>query len=57
MNLYRLLAQRAADNKGTILTWSDVVVTDSEIVRVRREMESLFAAEWGLRRHGAITVA
>ena len=46
-----------AINKGMILTWADVVVTDSEIVRFRREMESLFAAEWGLRRNGAITVA
>lgn len=46
-----------AIHKGRILTGSDVVVTDSEIVRFRREMESLYAAEWGLRRNSAITVA
>jgi predicted homoserine dehydrogenase-like protein len=39
-----------AINKGTILTWTDVMVADSEIVRFRREMESVFAAEWGLRQ-------
>jgi predicted homoserine dehydrogenase-like protein len=37
-----------AINKGTILTWTDVVVTDSGIIRFRREMESLFAAEFGI---------
>jgi len=46
-----------AIHKGRILTWSDVVVTGGEIVHFRREMDSLYAAEWGLRRHGAITVA
>jgi predicted homoserine dehydrogenase-like protein len=39
---------RAID-KGITLKWTDVVVTDSDIVRFRREMESLFAAEWGIR--------
>ncbi|HLF39055.1 MAG TPA: SAF domain-containing protein [Burkholderiales bacterium] len=38
-----------AIHKGRILTWSDVVVTDGEIVRFRREMESLFAQEMGLK--------
>jgi predicted homoserine dehydrogenase-like protein len=37
-----------AINKGTILTWTDVAVTDSESTRFRREMESLFAQEFGL---------
>jgi predicted homoserine dehydrogenase-like protein len=46
-----------AVGKGTTLGWTDVVATDSDIIRFRREMESLFAAEWGLRRNGAITVA
>ncbi|MGH8660233.1 MAG: SAF domain-containing protein [Burkholderiales bacterium] len=36
-----------AVGKGAIVTWADVVVEDSEIVRVRREMEALFAAEPG----------
>jgi predicted homoserine dehydrogenase-like protein len=39
-----------AINKGMILKWTDVVVTDGEIVRFRREMEALYAAEWGLRK-------
>ena len=39
-----------AINKGMILKWNDVAVTDSEIIRFRREMESLFAAEWGITR-------
>jgi predicted homoserine dehydrogenase-like protein len=46
-----------AINKGTILTWTDVAVTDSEIIRVRREMEALFAAEWGITRLPVGTVA
>jgi predicted homoserine dehydrogenase-like protein len=37
-----------AINKGRILTWTDVVVTDGETVRFRREMEALFAQEFGL---------
>jgi predicted homoserine dehydrogenase-like protein len=39
-----------AINKGVTLTWADVVVTDSDIIRFRREMESLFAAEFGVQR-------
>ena len=39
-----------AINKGMILTWTDVVMPDSEIVSFRREMESLFAAELGVQR-------
>jgi predicted homoserine dehydrogenase-like protein len=39
-----------AINKGMMLTWTDIVAIDSEIVRFRREMETLFAAEWGLRK-------
>jgi predicted homoserine dehydrogenase-like protein len=46
-----------AINKGMILTWTDVVMPDSEIVSFRREMESLFAAEWGIKRLPAVTVA
>jgi predicted homoserine dehydrogenase-like protein len=46
-----------AISKGTILTWSDVVLADSDIIRFRREMESLFAAEWGITRLPAGTVA
>ena len=34
-----------AINKGMMLTWTDIVAIDSEIVRFRREMETLFAAE------------
>ena len=34
-----------AINKGMLLTWTDVVVTDSEMVRFRREMEKTFASE------------
>jgi predicted homoserine dehydrogenase-like protein len=33
---------------GTILTWRDVAAPQAEAARVRREMESMFAAEWGL---------
>jgi len=47
---------RAID-KGRVLTWTDVVVTDGEIVRFRREMEALYAAEWGIARLPAGTVA
>jgi predicted homoserine dehydrogenase-like protein len=46
-----------AIHKGRILTWSDVMVTDGEIVRFRREMESLYAAEWGITRLPVGTVA
>jgi predicted homoserine dehydrogenase-like protein len=46
-----------AINKGMILKWNDVAVTDSEIIRFRREMEALFAAEWGITRLPAGTVA
>jgi hypothetical protein len=35
-----------------ILTWTDVVANDSEIIRFRREMESLFANE--LRVQGSM---
>jgi predicted homoserine dehydrogenase-like protein len=38
-----------AINKGMILTWTDVVVSDGEIVRFRREMEALYAAEFGVQ--------
>ena len=38
-----------AISKGTFLTWNDVVVADNEIVRFRREMEELFAAEFGVQ--------
>ena len=47
---------RAID-KGRILAWTDVLVTDGEIVRFRREMESLYAAEWGITRLPVGTVA
>ena len=33
-----------AAKKGGILTWADVIAEDNEIVRFRREMESLFSA-------------
>jgi len=46
-----------AINKGRVLTWTDVAVTDSEIIRIRREMEALFAAEWGITRLPTGTVA
>ena len=41
-----------AVEKGRILTWTDVVVTDGEIVRFRREMEALYAAEFGVPSSG-----
>jgi predicted homoserine dehydrogenase-like protein len=47
-----------AVSKGTSIAWSDIVAPDSEAARVRRDMEALFAAEWGLRRPepaGAVT--
>jgi hypothetical protein len=40
-----------------MLTWTDIVAIDSEIVRFRREMETLFAAEWGITRLPVGTVA
>jgi predicted homoserine dehydrogenase-like protein len=43
--------------KGDLLTWHDVTAPESEPVLVRREMEALFAHEFGLGRNGAITVA
>lgn len=46
-----------AINKGMLLTWTDMVVTDSETIRFRREMESLFAAEWGIKRMPVVIVA
>jgi predicted homoserine dehydrogenase-like protein len=36
--------------KGAMLTWADVVAPSDETSRARREMESLYAAEWGLPR-------
>lgn len=39
-----------AINKGTILTWADVVVADGEAVRFRRGMEATFATELGVQR-------
>ncbi len=46
-----------AVSRGTMLTWTDVVANADEATRFRKEMESLFAAEWGMRRHGATPVA
>jgi predicted homoserine dehydrogenase-like protein len=37
-----------AVSKGTILTWRDLAEADSDVIRFRREMESLFAAELGI---------
>jgi predicted homoserine dehydrogenase-like protein len=39
-----------AVRKGAMLAWSDVVAADDEASRFRREMEALFAAEWGQHR-------
>jgi predicted homoserine dehydrogenase-like protein len=36
--------------RGAVLTWTDVVAGTDEATGVRREMEALFAAEWGLPR-------
>ena len=36
--------------KGALLTWADVVAAADDTSRARREMESLYAAEWGLPR-------
>ncbi len=46
---------RRAAPAGTPLTWQDVAVDESaEAVRVRREMETMFAAEAGLTRNAAV---
>ena len=38
-----------AINQGMIVTWDDVAMPESEAVLVRREMEALFAAEFGVQ--------
>lgn len=44
------LAHRArvtrAIPRGTVLAWDDIAAADDETLRFRREMESVFAAEW-----------
>jgi predicted homoserine dehydrogenase-like protein len=39
--------------RGRTLTWDDVVATGNDAIGVRREMETLFAAELGLRLRDA----
>jgi predicted homoserine dehydrogenase-like protein len=39
--------------KGGLITWRDVAMPESEAVLVRREMETLFAREWGIADAGA----
>ena len=34
--------------RGGALTWDDVAAIDSDAARLRREMEALFAREWGI---------
>jgi len=43
--------------KGKAVTWRDIALPETEAARVRLEMEAQYAAEWGLRRRGAATVA
>jgi hypothetical protein len=31
-----------------MLTWHDVAAIDSDAARLRREMEAVFAREWGI---------
>jgi predicted homoserine dehydrogenase-like protein len=44
-------------SKGRAVTWSDVVAAESEAVRVRQEMETRFAANWGMAPRQNTTVA
>jgi len=46
-----------AVRKGALVSWRDVIMPDSEAVRVRLEMEAYFASEWGIRHLRDITVA
>ena len=39
-----------AIRKGDILTWRDIALPETEAARVRQEMETQFATEWGLRK-------
>ncbi len=34
--------------KGSVLKWADVAPIDSDAARLRREMETVFAREWGI---------
>jgi len=34
--------------RGVALTWNDVAAIDSDAARLRREMEAVFAREWGI---------
>jgi predicted homoserine dehydrogenase-like protein len=34
--------------RGGALTWNDVAAIDSDAARLRREMEAVFAHEWGI---------
>jgi len=36
--------------KGAIVSWRDVVAPQSDAARIRQEMETQFAAEWGIAR-------
>jgi predicted homoserine dehydrogenase-like protein len=48
------VALRRAVGAGEVVGWDDVEVdTGADAVRARREMESGFAVEWGLRSHDA----
>jgi len=44
-------------DKGTIVKWRDIAPPNSESARVRQEMETLFASEWGLRRPEIATIS
>jgi len=34
--------------RGVVLTWNDVAAIDNDAARLRREMEAVFAREWGI---------
>jgi predicted homoserine dehydrogenase-like protein len=53
---HRIKLTRAV-SQGAFVSWRDVVMPQSEAARVRLDMEAHFAAEWGIRRLGATTVA
>ena len=42
---------------GAVVTWSDVAPVESDAARVRRAMESSYAAEWGLKQPQAPALA
>ena len=46
-----------AVGKGDTITWRDIASPETEAARVRLEMETMFTAEWGMRRPSPVTGA